>query len=288
MSAPALVQPIATTGWPLWLSQTGTIVRAELRRNFVKARGFWIYLLALAPAVVIWMHTIVEMLTQRNSHSVNTDTQILATIFQVFFLRPAVFFGCFGIFSQLFQGEVLERSLHYYFLAPVRREVLLIGKFIAGVITSTFFFGGSIALCFVGMYAHFPSSDIEFFLSSGGVGHLLAYLAITALACLAYGALFLWLGIRYRNPVIPAVVLLFVESLNLFLPSWLAKFSILYYLRSLTPVDPNLTGAGAILGAVADSASVWVAVPALLAITSVLLVLAARQLKKTEVSYSSD
>ena len=34
--------------------------------------------------------------------------------------------------TRLIRGEMMERSLHYYLLAPVRREMLLLGKFIAG------------------------------------------------------------------------------------------------------------------------------------------------------------
>ena len=134
------------------------------------------------------------------------DTEILAGIFQIFFLRPAVYFGCVGIFTYLFRGEVVERTLHYYFLSPIRREVLMAGKYLAGLITAVFFFCGSIALAFAGMYAHYPSHEIRAYVFDGpGFGHLLGYVGITALACMAYGALFLWLGIRYKNPVIPAV-----------------------------------------------------------------------------------
>ena len=30
-----------------------------------------------------------------------------------------------GIFSNLFRGEMLEKTLHYYFLTPIRREFWL-------------------------------------------------------------------------------------------------------------------------------------------------------------------
>jgi hypothetical protein len=60
------------------------------------------------------------------------DTNIFAGVFQLFYLRLAVFFGCLGIFMNLFRGEVLDKSLHFYFLAPIRREVLMAGKFLTG------------------------------------------------------------------------------------------------------------------------------------------------------------
>jgi hypothetical protein len=289
MSAPAVTLRPAVTGWPLWMRQTAAILRTELRKNFITARGFWIYLLALAPAVVVWMHSIVTI-TRGNlsSHVIEKDTEIMAGLFQLFFLRPAVFFGCVGIFTYLFRGEMVERSLHFYFLAPVRREVLIAGKYLAGLITSAFFFCGSIVLTFYGMYFHYSAQERDFFMGSAGYGQLFAYVAITALACMAYGALFLFLGIRYKNPVLPAVTLLFWESLNMFLPAWLRKFSILYYLRSMNPVNLELKGPGALLGAVVEPVPGWVAFIALLAISAALLALAARQLKLTEISYSAD
>src|SRR5689334_24655964 len=106
-------------------TQLFTILRGELSRNFITKRGFWIYLLAFAPAVIVWIHSWVTMTRgARASHDLAKDTQILSVMFQIFFLRPGVFFGCVGIFTYLFRGEFVERSLHYYFLAPVRREVL--------------------------------------------------------------------------------------------------------------------------------------------------------------------
>jgi len=271
-------------------SQIATILRVELQKNFITRRGFWIYLLALVPPAIIWMHSIVALKRgAMMSHSMLHDTEILAGIFQIFFLRPAVYFGCVGIFTYLFRGEVVERTLHYYFLAPVRRDLLVAGKYLAGLITAIFFFCGGIALSFAGMYAHYPGHELRAFLVDGsGLAHLLSYVGVTALACMAYGALFIWMGIRFRNPVIPAVVLLFWESANLLLPSWLKKISILYYLRSLAPVEPPLRGAGALIGGVADPASAPMAILSLFAISGGLLALAARDLRHSQVSYSSD
>jgi hypothetical protein len=287
MSAPALSIPQSVTGWPLWVRQTSAILRTELRKNFITARGFWIYIIAAAPAVIVWLHSIVALM-KGSRHGITNDTEIMAGMFQIFFLRPAVYFGCVGIFTYLFRGEMVERSLHFYFLAPVRREVLIAGKFLAGLITSVFFFCGSIAVTFFGFYYHYSTQERDFFMMSAGYNHLFAYISITALACMAYGALFLFLGIRYRNPIIPAVTLLLWESLNMFLPAWLRKFSILYYLRSMTPVALELKGPGALLGSVVDPVPAWIAIVALSAISAVLLSFAVNQLKRTEISYSAD
>lgn len=289
MSAAATAVP-ARRNWSLWRSQALTVLWMELKKNFITKRGFWIYLLAAAPVVVVWLHSVVSLQRpDRAAHDMSKDTEILAVIFQVFFLRPAVFFGCMGIFTYLFRGEVVEKSLHYYFLAPVKREVLVVAKYLAGAITAVTFFGGSIVLTFWGMYGHFPSYEVsEWMFQGAGLSHLLAYAAVTVLACVSWGAVFLYMGIRWRNPIIPSVTFLLWESLNVFLPSWLRKISVLHYLQSMTPVKGDLRGPGLLFGQTADPVSSWVAVLCLAAITAAMLYLSVRQLKRTEISYSTD
>ncbi len=290
MSAPAIQAPAVRSGPALWRLQGSAIFWTELKKNFITKRGFWAYLLAFAPVAIVTLHSIVSsrIAGQRGYHLLSKDTEIMAGLFMIFFLRPAVFFGCVGIFTYLFRGEVLERSLHYYLLAPVRRPVLLLAKYGAGLVTACFFFCGSIALTFVAMYSHYPGHEVERFLNSGGYGHLGSYVSITALACMTYGAIFLFAGIRWTNPIVPAVFLLIWESINLFLPSWMKKASVLYYLRSMAPVSVPITGPAAMFGGMTDPVSTAVAVPSLLLITAIFLFLAIREFSRTEVSYSAD
>jgi hypothetical protein len=288
MSAAAPALPTAGSQ-ALWKSQLPTVLWMELRKNFISRRGFWIYLLAAAPPALAWLHSILTaQRPERLAHDLSRDTQALAVIFQMFFLRPAVYFGCVGIFNWLFRGEVVERSLHYYFLAPIRREVLVLAKYLAGAITASTFFGASILLTFFGMYGHFPGFEFGEFMSTSGTSHVISYTTITILACLAWGAVFTWMGIRWRNPIVPSVTFLLWESLNVFLPSWLRKISVLHYLQSMTPVQGDLRGPGLLLGRTTDPVAGWVAVLAVLAITTGALWLAVYELKRTEISYSSD
>ena len=41
------------------------------------------------------------------------DRTVYAGIFQFFYLRLAIFFGCLGIFMNLFRGEMLDKTLHF-------------------------------------------------------------------------------------------------------------------------------------------------------------------------------
>src|SRR4030095_6991581 len=129
------------------------------------------------------------------------------------------------------------RSLHYYFLAPVRREVLVVGKYLSGLVATVTLFGistlGSLALLSFGF---FPSQSAEFFFGGPGVGLALTYAGITALACVGYGAVFLIVGLFFRNPIIPALLIYGWGWINFLPPPLLKKLSVIHYLHSLAPV----------------------------------------------------
>ncbi len=117
----------------LWAGQIGAVLRLELKKALFSRRAWWIYLLAAAPAALCGAHSIV-LLRQRAWHGVADDTIAFAAIYHIFFLRLGIFFGCVGIFMNLFRREVLEKTLHYYLLAPIRREWIVVGKYLAGLI----------------------------------------------------------------------------------------------------------------------------------------------------------
>src|ERR1039457_5027210 len=166
---------------PLWITQILAVLRLEMRKTFLSKRGFWIYLLAFLPVVLFTGKSIVEI-RMHHTPDFGQDTNIFATIFQLFYLRLALFFGCLGIFMNLFRGEMLDRSLHFYFLSPVRREVILAGKYFSGLIAALTIFTSSTVLQWFALYAHFPSSTLTAYLRDGnGWSHLAAYAGVTML-----------------------------------------------------------------------------------------------------------
>lgn len=272
----------------LWLTQIAAVIRLEMRKTFLSRRGLWVYLLALLPAVIFVGHTI-EVLQRHRRCDFGDDTNIFSNIFQVLDLRVVLFFGCLGIFMNLFRGEVLDRSLHYYFLAPIRREVLVIGKYLTGLIAAVLIFGTSTILQWVLMYAHFPRSVIQSYLFEGnGWSHLTSYVAATVLGCVGYGSLFLLTGALFRNPIFPAAAVLVWESINSFIPALLQKFSVIYYLKSLCPIEVTQVGPFAMLAVNPDPISPAIAVAGMLAFTMLVLVVAALQVRRMEIHYGSD
>jgi ABC-type transport system involved in multi-copper enzyme maturation permease subunit len=219
------------------------------------------------------------------------DSLIFATEFQFFYLRLAIFFGCVGIFTNLFRGELLDKSLHFYLLAPIRREVLLVGKYLAGLIATVVIFTTSTALQLLAIGWHLTGPAMTEYLKGPGWGQIGAYMGVTALACMGYGSVFLAAGLLFRNPIVPAAVVLLWESANPFLPATLKKISVIFYLQSMCPVvaRPNDMPALAalLLSSTEATPAIWAAC-GLVVLTLAVLVLAARQARKLEINYSSD
>jgi ABC-type transport system involved in multi-copper enzyme maturation permease subunit len=272
--------------WELWTTQLAAMMRVELSRNFFRKRSVWIYLVAFAPVLLILAHAIHSPL---GIHcNLEEDTNVLAGIFQFYYLRVGIFFGCMGLFTWLFRGEVVEKTLHYYFLSPVRRELLVIGKFLAGMITAIFFFGLGVLGSFVLMYLHFGAPGRAYVFHGPGLGQLAAYMGVTLLACIGYGSLFLALSLIIKNPLIPGAVVLVWETFYPVFPSLLQKLSIMFYLRQLCPVPLPPEGTLALFTVIVEPVSAWIAIPGLLALSTAILVFACTKIRKMEISYLAD
>lgn len=265
----------------LWSRQIGAILRLELKKNFFGKRSILVYLLALMPITLL---VLVELI-----NPLGRDSSQLPSIFSVFYnsmiLRTVVFFGCAWIFMNLFRGEIVDRSLHYYFLSSVRREVLVAGKYLSGVLTSVVLFTTvTVVSMLIVFFSHFASTSTRFFFEGAGLSHLLWYVTITILACIGYGAFFLVVGLFFRNPIIPALVLYGWEWINFLLPPLLKKISVIHYLNSLVPV-PLSEGPFAVI---AEPTPAWISIPGLIIVTALVLFAAGTRIRRMEVRYGSD
>ena len=272
------------SSWALWTRQTLAILRLEIKKNFFSRRALLLYPVIALPLLLVALLSFFPPDTEEMQNP-GMLGQVYALIYGGLILRTLVFFGCAWIFMNLFRGEVVDRSLHYYFLSPVRREVLVLGKYLSGMIAAIIMFGistvGSMLILFFGI---FPSQSADYFLDGVGASHLLAYLSVTTLACIGYGAVFLIVGLFFRNPIVPGLVLYGWEWINFLLPPLLKKISVIHYLQSLVPV-PMSEGPFAVL---AEPTPAWISVPSLLLFTGVVLVLSGLHIRRMEISYAGE
>jgi len=294
MSASAMVEDgvvgtaLAAPGPALWARQVLGLLGLEVPRRLFKRRSLGIWLLALAPVAIMALKAVILIVFEPDHmgrFGLPAEERVYADVFQMLIVRLCLFFGCVTVFITAIRGDVIDRSIHYHFLAPVRREVLVAGKYLSGLIVTFAAFALATLATRALMYAPYGATEASaHFFVGPGLRHTLVYLAIVALGCLAYGALFLAAGLVARNPIIPAVILFGWESANIFLPPPLRQVSVIYYLVSLTPVPVDLGP----FSVPATPATPLAAMLALFALTAVLLVWSARRIRRMEVDYADD
>jgi ABC-type transport system involved in multi-copper enzyme maturation permease subunit len=279
------VRSLTQQPWGLWWLQANRLVRIEVRRNLLSRRAWWVYFLAFVPTLIILLHLVLQ---RHAPYQIAEDTTVLAGIVQFYYLRLGIFFGCLGIFSRLIRGEMIERSLHFYLLSPVRREVLLLAKFAAGAISALALFGTALLADFALMYVGFGAAGQDYVFNGAGMGQLQAYLAIVVLACLGYGSVFLLLSMMFRNPT-PAALLVFAwEAINPVMPSLLQKISVASYLRHLMPVTVRGADIFALLTVTTEPVPGWIAVLGLLALIAVVLTYSCYRIRTLEIRYTTE
>jgi ABC-type transport system involved in multi-copper enzyme maturation permease subunit len=282
--SPPPAAAVAPAAWELWRRQLAAVVRLELRKSFLGRRALGLYLLALAPVAIMALRALVPRAVS-DPGNLGEATEFMAGLYQTFILRMVVFLGCVAIFGNLIRREVLDRSLHFYFLTPMRRELLVLAKYLTGLLVSLSLFCAATAASFFLAYLPYDGRLRSAFLLHGpGLAHLGAYLLVTALACAGYGAAFLALGFFFRSPAIPALALFGWEAIHFLLPPVLKQLSVIHYLQALCPV-PISEGPFALLS---DAPSRWVSICGLLALAAALLTVSTLRIRRMEVAYLDD
>ena len=259
------------------------IVRRELAAQLLRWRGVGIYPLALLPLIIIVLHAVAH----RGGHRLEKETNVLAALFQFYYLHVGLLLGSASVFTRSFRAEMTDRSLHYSLLAPLRRELLVVGKLAGGLIATASIFCSAVVACFVTMFYHFPEGR-AFLESRQGLGHLLAYAGTTALACLGYGAVFLAIGLLFRNPVLPILVVLGLETWSGVLPPLLQRLTVSYYLKPLCPVPAPVEGWSGVFTVVVEPTPTWLAVAGLFALTGIVVALACAWVRRLEINYTTE
>lgn len=260
------------------------LVALETRRRFLSRRMLPLLVLCAVPLVVFGARAVVGLL-QGVEETVAYDRTVFAVMYRTLLLRFVTYFACVAVFGSLIRGEILDRSLHTTLLAPMRRGDLALGKYLSGLVAVVVLLLPTVAASWAGLHlAHGTGALADAFLTADGLVTIGRYLVATALACAGYGALFLVVGIAFRSPMIPALLLLGWEAANFLLPPVLKKLSVVHYVESLVPLampDPSIA-------VLASPSSPWFAIPGVLAVSAGLLWVAMRGLRRVEVLYGAE
>ncbi len=275
---------VAPLDFNLLSRQVLGIMRLELRRNLISRRAFALYFLAFFPVFLVGVWALTPLPTTHIDGPSEAAT-MFAMLF-VPYLRISIFLSTLFLFMSLFRSEIQERSLHYYFLTPVRREVLVAGKYLAALFAGCGTYFISTASLYVLTCLPWGVGEASRYLFQGpGLGNMTAYLGIAVLGCAGYGAVFLLAGLFFRNPVIPAFLVFCWEAINFLLPAFLKKISVIFYLQALYPIPVEVKS---LLAVIVDPPSVWVSIFGLLIFTALVLGAACWRARGMEISYGGE
>ena len=265
-----------------WIWQLQAVARVELQRYRRGRRWIAPCVLAILPNVVMLLPPLFG--ADRGYGELLRRVPIAYTqFFQTLWLRFMIFFSCVAVFSQLFRSEFLEKTLNHYYLVPIRREAVVVGKFLTMLLCTVLLFSISTASTYFLFF--WPSaSGRDFLLTALGISHMFSYIAIAALACASYGALFLLIGLTFRNPMIPALFVLCWETFNYTMPSLFQHLSVILYLQSFMPV--TLLGGPFAISVEPPTPAASAAI--LLIVSSAIVIFCAYLVRHIQITYSAE
>jgi ABC-2 type transport system permease protein len=206
-----------------------------------------------------------------------TGPAIFGLMIWVFYLRFTV--PVLGVFygTSLMADEVEDRTITYLFTRPIRRGAVLFGKYLAYLGCTVFVVLPSVMIVYllvVPMQGSLGGSFID----------LVKDLSLLALGLAVYGALFAFVGAKFKRPLLVGLIFIFGwEQAALAFPGYLKKFTIAYYLQGLVPhAMPNDSTLSLIQGIFRDSPTLLSSLLALAAILVVFVSLAAWIVERRE------
>jgi ABC-2 type transport system permease protein len=183
-----------------------------------------------------------------------------------------VFYG-----TSLMADEIEDKTITYLFTRPIRRGAVLVGKYFAYLACTTFVVLPSVTLVYLLVVPMNGSLGASF-------PDLLKDLAMLTLGLAAYGALFAFIGAKFKRPLLIGLVfILGWEQAALAFPGYMKRLTVMYYLQSLVPhAMPGDSTLSFIQGLFRETPSLAVTLLALGGILAVFLALAAWLVERRE------
>jgi ABC-type transport system involved in multi-copper enzyme maturation permease subunit len=202
---------------------------------------------------------------------------IFGLMIWIFYLRFTV--PVLGVFygTSLMADEVEDKTITYLFTRPVRRGAVLFGKYLAYLGCTIFVVLPSVMIVYllvVPMQGSLGGSFID----------LVKDLALLALGLAVYGAVFAFVGAKFKRPLLVGLIFIFGwEQAALAFPGYLKKFTVAYYLQGLVPhAMPNDSTLSLIQGIFRESPSLVSSLTCLAGILVVFVALAAWIVERRE------
>jgi ABC-2 type transport system permease protein len=226
-------------------------------------RTIFMGLVVGAPVVIAMVMRLLDALGApifRVNGTTMAGPAIFGLMIWVFYLRFTV--PVLGVFygTSLIADEVEDKTITYLFTRPIPKGAVLVGKFMAYLACTLFVVLPSVVivyLCIVPMRGSLGASFLD----------LLKDLALLTIGLAVYGAVFAFIGAKFKRPLLVGLIFIFGwEQMALAFPGYLKKFTVAYYLQAMVPhAMPNDTVVSLIQGIFRETPSlaeslIWLAV----------------------------
>lgn len=158
-----------------------------------------------------------------------TGPAIFGMMIWIFYLRFTV--PVLGVFygTSLIADEIEDKTITYLFTRPIRRAAVLVGKYLAYLASTIFVVLPSVMLVYmliVPLQGSLGGSFID----------LVKDLTLLALGLSVYGAVFAYVGAKFKRPLLIGLIFIFAwEQAALAFPGYLRYYTVAYYLQALVP-----------------------------------------------------
>lgn len=159
-----------------------------------------------------------------------TGPAIFGVMVWAFYLRFTI--PVLGVFygTSLIADEVEDKTLTYLFTRPIPRGAVLLGKYLAYLACTALVVLPSV------MLVYFLVVPVRGGALGASFPALLTDLGLLGLGLAVYGAVFALVGTLLRRPLLTGLIFVFGwEPVAVFVPGYLRRLTVAYYLQSLVP-----------------------------------------------------
>jgi ABC-2 type transport system permease protein len=282
MADPVIAAPRALPPAPGFLTASFRVFDVSLGEMLWSRRTIFMVLVVGAPVLIALMLRLLvtlgaPVLQVEGGAARMTGPAIFGLMIWVFYLRFTV--PVLGVFygTSLIADEVEDKTITYLFTRPIRRGAVLVGKYLAYLACTILVVLPSVTLVYllvVPIEGNLGGSFLE----------LLTDLGLLALGLAVYGAVFAFIGARFKRPLLVGLVFIFGwEQVALVFPGYLKQFTVAYYLQALVPhAMPSNTTLSLLQGMFRDTPGPFESLFWLGAILAVFLALAAWAVERRE------
>jgi ABC-type transport system involved in multi-copper enzyme maturation permease subunit len=284
MNETAIPAPRSIPAAPSFVTASLRVFDLSLGEMLWSRRTIFMLLVSGAPVVIaLFLRVLVALGApifegSRGGEAVRmTGPAIFGLMIWFFYIRFTV--PVLGVFygTSLMADEVEDKTITYLFTRPIRRGAVLVGKYLAYLGCTVFVVLPSVMLVYlliVPMQGSLGASFID----------LVKDLFLLAVGLSVYGALFAFVGAKFKRPLIIGLVFIFGwEQAALLFPGYLKQFTVAYYVQALVPhAMPNNNIISMIQSVFRESPSLGASLFWLVVIWAVSLALAAWVVERRE------